>query len=76
MATKKPEWQAPKQRTSIMQWLLDSDPSIRWQVMRDLAGEPAEVAAAVRARVPRSTPRSASWKDSWSTRRPEAPRPR
>ena len=37
--------------TPIMQWLLDSDPSIRWQVMRDLTGEPAEVVAAVRARV-------------------------
>jgi hypothetical protein len=35
----------------IMQWLLDSDPSIRWQVMRDLIGEPAEVVAAERSRV-------------------------
>jgi hypothetical protein len=34
-----------------MAWLLDSDPAIRWQVMRDLAGEPAEVVAAERARV-------------------------
>ena len=34
-----------------MRWLLDSDPSIRWQVMRDLAGEPAEVVAAERSRV-------------------------
>jgi len=160
-----------------MQWLLDSDPSIRWQVMRDLTGEPAEVVAAERSRVasegwgahllgqqrpdgnwgddiatphwrsnlftllllrglgldsvtrrsstaksspastvafsrwaatserpeipwstgcwasssrtaggtarrsgalcaPRSTPRSAFWRDSWSTRRPKAPRPR
>jgi hypothetical protein len=33
------------------QWLLDSDPSIRWQVMRDLTGEPAEVVADVRARI-------------------------
>ncbi len=32
-------------------WLLDSDPSIRWQVMRDLTGEPDEVVAAERARV-------------------------
>jgi hypothetical protein len=32
-------------------WLLDSDPSIRWQVMRDLTDEPAEVVAAERARV-------------------------
>jgi hypothetical protein len=34
-----------------MQWLLDSDPSIRWQVMRDLIGAPAEEVAAERARV-------------------------
>jgi hypothetical protein len=33
------------------QWLLDSHPSIRWQVMRDLTGEPAEVVADVRARI-------------------------
>jgi hypothetical protein len=36
---------------SILQWLLDSDPSIRWQVMQDLAGEPAEVVAAERSRI-------------------------
>jgi hypothetical protein len=34
-----------------MRWLLDSDPSIRWQVMRDLAGASAEAVAAERARV-------------------------
>ena len=33
------------------QWLLDSDPAIRWQVLRDLAGAPAEIVAAERARV-------------------------
>lgn len=32
-------------------WLLDSDPSIRWQVMRDLTDEPAEAVAVERARV-------------------------
>jgi hypothetical protein len=32
-------------------WLLDSDPSIRWQVLRDLTGAPAEQVAAERARV-------------------------
>lgn len=32
-------------------WLLDSDPSIRWQVMQDLTGAPAEAVAAERARV-------------------------
>ncbi|MCC3375491.1 hypothetical protein [Cohnella sp. REN36] len=37
--------------TSVIQWLLDSDPSIRWQVMRDLTGAPAGEVAAERARV-------------------------
>jgi hypothetical protein len=36
---------------TVMDWLLDSDPSIRWQAMRDLADEPAEAVAAERARV-------------------------
>jgi hypothetical protein len=34
-------------------WLLDSDPAIRWQAMRDLTNAPAEEVAAERARVPR-----------------------
>lgn len=38
-------------RTAIVKWLLDSDPSIRWQVMRDLAHEPDEVVAVERSRV-------------------------
>ncbi|MBA2529973.1 MAG: helix-turn-helix transcriptional regulator [Euzebyales bacterium] len=36
---------------TVVDWLLDSDPSIRWQVMRDLTGEPAEAVAAERSRV-------------------------
>lgn len=36
---------------NVTDWLLDSDPSIRWQVMRDLTGEPAEIVAAERAKV-------------------------
>jgi hypothetical protein len=36
---------------SVLDWMLDSDPSIRWQTLRDLAGAPAEVVAAERARV-------------------------
>ncbi|GGE96041.1 hypothetical protein [Mycetocola zhadangensis] len=36
---------------TVTDWLLDSDPSIRWQVMRDLLHEPAEVVAAERAKV-------------------------
>jgi hypothetical protein len=36
---------------SVISWLLDSDPSIRWQVMRDLTNEPAAVVARERSRV-------------------------
>ena len=36
---------------SVTEWLLDSDPAIRWQVLRDLTDEPANVGAAERARV-------------------------
>lgn len=35
----------------VLAWLLDSDPSIRWQVLRDLTDTPAEVVAAERSRV-------------------------
>jgi hypothetical protein len=35
----------------VIDWLLDSDPAIRWQVMRDLTQEPADVVGAERARV-------------------------
>jgi hypothetical protein len=35
----------------VVEWLLDSDPAIRWQVMRDLADSPEELVAAERARV-------------------------
>jgi hypothetical protein len=36
---------------SAIDWLLDSDPAIRWQAMRDLTDAPAEHVAAERARV-------------------------
>jgi hypothetical protein len=36
---------------SVIEWLLDSDPSIRWQVMRDLTESPTEIVSAERARV-------------------------
>ena len=35
----------------VTEWLLDADPSIRWQVMRDLTGERDDVVAAERALV-------------------------
>jgi hypothetical protein len=36
---------------ATLDWVLDSDPAIRWQALRDLAGAPADVVAAERARV-------------------------
>jgi hypothetical protein len=61
MATNSPKRQEPAPKapkpnrsvTPVIEWLLDSgsDPSIRWQVMRDLLGAPAEQVAAERARV-------------------------
>ncbi|HUN28944.1 MAG TPA: hypothetical protein VMV65_04030 [Alphaproteobacteria bacterium] len=37
----------------VVDWLLDSDPAIRWQMMRDLTGASAAALAAERARIPR-----------------------
>ena len=51
MVTNPPKRQDPKPNRAVIQWLLDSDPSIRWQAMRDLIGAPAEEVAAERARV-------------------------
>lgn len=36
---------------AVIEWLLDADPAIRWQVMRDLTDEPADVIARERSRV-------------------------
>lgn len=36
---------------AVLEWLLDSDPMLRWQVQRDLAGEPERVWAATRAEI-------------------------
>ncbi len=38
-------------RPAHLRWLLDSDPTIRWQVMRDLTGEASNAIAAERARI-------------------------
>jgi hypothetical protein len=51
MAINPPKWQASKPNSSVIQWLLDSDPSIRWQVMRDLTDATAKEIAAERAKV-------------------------
>jgi len=34
----------------VIDWLLDCDPSIRWQIMRDLTSTPPEIVAAERSR--------------------------
>ena len=38
---------------ALLDWLLDADPALRWQVERDLAGAPQEVWEATRARIAR-----------------------
>jgi len=51
MGITSPGGQTPTTQSPVMRWLLDSDPAIRWQVMRDLMGSPGEEVAAERARV-------------------------
>jgi hypothetical protein len=51
MAINPPKRQVPKLESSVIGWLLDSDPSIRWQVLRDCTHTPAGVVAAERSRV-------------------------
>src|SRR6059036_1665448 len=51
MATNPAKRQVPKSKSSVIRWLLDSDPSIRWQVLRDLTDAPAGEVGAERARV-------------------------
>src|SRR5271154_1023168 len=45
----RPPYYAP--RPAHLKWLLDSDPAIRWQVMRDLTDADPEAIAAERSRV-------------------------
>jgi hypothetical protein len=40
-----------RRRENIVKWLLQGDPAIRWQVLRDLTDAPANEVAATRARV-------------------------
>ena len=51
MATNPADRQVPRANGSVIRWLLDSDPSIRWQVMRDLTDAPTGEVAAERERV-------------------------
>jgi len=41
----------PASTDLVIDWLLDADPAIRWQAMRDLTDTPAEIVAAERSRV-------------------------
>jgi hypothetical protein len=50
----------------VIDWLLDADPSIRWQVLRDLTDAPAEIVAAERSRIAM---------DGWGARLLEQQRP-
>ena len=45
----RPHGYAP--RPAVLKWLLDSDPAIRWQAMRDLTGGAPDAIAAERSRV-------------------------
>ena len=45
------EQQITTPKKAVIKWLLDSDPAIRWQVMRDLTKEPDELVVAERQRV-------------------------
>jgi hypothetical protein len=51
MMTQTPQQEGREPRKSVIDWLLDSDPSIRWQVMRDLMDESHEVVAGERSRI-------------------------
>jgi hypothetical protein len=51
MPPQPPQQHPPKPDNSVLPWLLDSDPAIRWQVLRDLTDAPADEVAAERAKV-------------------------
>jgi hypothetical protein len=50
MAHHSPTRHGSQLNSSVIQWLLDGDPAIRWQAL-DLIGAPTEAVAAERARV-------------------------
>lgn len=51
MTTNASLWQAFKPKQSVIEWLLDAAPSIRWQVMRDLTDASDDEVATERAKV-------------------------
>ncbi|MCX6049726.1 MAG: hypothetical protein NT075_31895 [Chloroflexi bacterium] len=51
MITNPTKRQVPQPGRQVIEWLLDSDPAIRWQVMHDLTDAPDEKVASERARI-------------------------
>lgn len=51
MTTDRPEWKSPEPVRSALDWLLESEASIRWQAMRDLTDAREEEVLAERAKV-------------------------
>ncbi len=51
MTTDPPKRESSKPDSAVIKWLLDGDPSVRWQTMCDLLNPPADQVAAERARV-------------------------
>ena len=51
MTTNPTKRHVPPPARSVIAWLLDGDPAIRWQTMRDLTAAPVDEVAAARARV-------------------------
>jgi len=51
MTTQTPRQEGHEPRQSLIDWLLDSDPSVRWQSLRDLLHESDEAVAAERSRI-------------------------
>jgi hypothetical protein len=51
MVTGPSQRQVSVSKSPVLRWLLDSDPAIRWQVMRDLTDAPADEVAIERAKV-------------------------
>jgi hypothetical protein len=51
VVSRRPDIRKGMSSMDVLEWLLDSDPAIRWQVLRDLADEPEEVFERERSRV-------------------------
>ena len=54
---------------TVTDWLLDSDPAIRWQVLRDIAEAPADDVAVERSKVATEGPGARLLAGQWAARR-------